>query len=130
MKIVLLFAVALILAAPFSIAQNSGGDDHIEIVIGEGGVSGGPEIRIPVWIPIEASYSPSLSCLELSFSDNLGAVTVRIENLTTGANFQTVINAVQGSHYLPITGDAGVYELSFTLLDGHIYIGVFEIELS
>jgi len=32
MKKVLLFAVALFLAAPFSIAQNGGGDDPIEMV--------------------------------------------------------------------------------------------------
>jgi len=129
MKKVLFFALALIMSAPLSMAQNGGGNNPFEIIIEEGGSNeGGPNHRSPDIIPIEASYSPSLSCLELTFSENLGAVTVRIENLTTGAYSQTVINAVQGSQYLPITGDAGEYEITFTLLDGHIYIGTFEIE--
>ena len=119
--------VALLMVAPFAKTRPDG-DDPIEIIIGEGGSNDdGRDHRSSDLIPIEASYYPSLSSLLLSFTDDLGSVAFKIENLTTGVVVQTVINAVQGDQFFPITGGAGEYELTFTLHDGYIYTGTFEI---
>ena len=129
MKKLLLFAAAFLLALPFTWAQTGGGDDPFEILIGEGGTgNGGPEHRSPGTIPFQVAYSSSLSSLLLTFNDNLGSVAIRVENLTTGWYLQTQVNAVSGSQLLPISGTSGYYEITFTLTDGHIYIGYFEIE--
>ena len=55
-------------------------------------------------------------------------MTVEIENITTGTFSQTSIDATQGVHAFAISGDAGIYEITFTLSGGHEYIGSFEIE--
>ena len=89
---------------------------------------GGPIIRMPGTIPIEATYYPSLSSVLVRFAYDLGSISVEIENLTTGAYSQAMVNATQGVHPFLISGDIGVYEITFTLSDGHTYIGSFEID--
>ena len=128
MKKVLLIMLALLMAAPFAKTYPDG-DEPFEIIIGDGGTHNDDPFHRPITeIPIEASYYASLSSLLLSFADDLGSVSFKIENLTTGATVQTVINAVQGDQFFPVTGGAGEYEITFTLSDGHLYTGSFEIE--
>lgn len=59
---------------------------------------------------------------------HLGSISVEIENLTTGAYSQATVNATQGVHPFLISGDVGTYEIIFTLSDGRVYFGSFEIE--
>ena len=103
--------------------------DPTEILIIEGGKSpGGSGYHAPAQIPITAAYYAAFSSLILDFRCDLGSVTVSLENQTTGSTSLCVINALQGSQLLPISGDEGIYEITFTLSDGHEYIGSFEIE--
>ena len=104
------------------------GEDTIPIIIDDGNYDGGPIIRMPGTIPIEATYYPSLSSVLVRFAYDLGSISVEIENLTTGAYSQAMVNATQGVHPFLISGDIGVYEITFTLSDGHTYIGSFEID--
>lgn len=105
------------------------GDDNLPIYIEQTGICGDtPIIRSPDLIPIEAVYYPAISTIIVNFLNNLGSVLVEIENLTTGSYSQTNINASQGVHPFVISGDDGVYEITFTLSDGHVYTGSFEIE--
>lgn len=109
--------------------QPNGDLDPLEIIISEGGSnSGGSGYHAPALIPISAEYYPSLCSILLDFRYDLGYVTVLLENQSTGATSQTVINAVQGSQLFPISGDFGVYEITFTLTNGRVYVGTFEIE--
>ena len=128
MRKILLLAAALLLTIPCAVVY-AGDDDPIDVVIGdEGSNGGGRPHHAPALIPIEATYYPLLSSILVDCLYDLGSVSVVIENQTTGAYSQTVVNATQGVHPFLISGDIGVYEVTFTLSDGHTYIGSFEIE--
>ena len=105
-----------------------GDDDPVIIFVGEPGLGDKPIIRSPALIPISACYYSSLSTILVNCSIDLGSMTVEIENITTGTFSQTSIDATQGVHAFAISGDAGIYEITFTLTGGHEYIGSFEIE--
>jgi len=124
----LFFLLSLCLFAPLSFAQ-TGGDDPTVIVVGNSGGHGGENPHhAPIVIPIQAAYYSSITTIVVDFLDDLGNVSVEIENLTTGAYSQTMINATQGVHPFIISGDSGVYEITFALTNGQVFIGSFEIE--
>jgi hypothetical protein len=128
MKRFLLLFLTLLCFTPLIKAQTGNGDPT-EIILGEGGSHDeGRNHRSPSVIPIEASYFAFSSSLLLTFNNDLGSVIILVENQTSGWYFQTQINAISGSQLLPISGDVGLYEITFTLSDGHEYIGTFEIE--
>ena len=133
MKKLFLVLFLICLSSPFLHAQ-TGGDDPVVIVIsGEGGGNGGgngsgPIRHAPARIPIQAAYYPSSSTLLVSFMYDLGLVAIEIENLTTGESIQTNVNAVQGVHPFSLPNVAGDYVITFTLPNGRVYIGIFEIE--
>lgn len=130
MKRILPLILFAVLAAAF-VPQTCLADDenttviHIEQTSGFGDT---PIIRSPDSIPIQAVYYPAISTIVVNFLNNLGSVSVEIENQTTGSYSQTNINATQSAHPFVISGDDGVYEITFTLSDGHVYTGSFEIE--
>ena len=128
MKKVLLLVLAIMLASPFLMAQTGENGEIIEIVIGEGGGDGDQPHRSLDAIPVEASYYSSLSSILLSFTENLGTIDVKVENLTTGWSIQTQANTAQGGQWLPIAGTVGDYEITITLPGGTTYYGYFEIE--
>ena len=102
-----------------------------DILITEGGHGSSPIIYAPALIPIQAAYSSSHSShstIFVNFLYDLGYVSVEIENLTTGEYSQTTVNATQGVHPFVISGHAGIYEITFTLSNGQVYQGSFEIE--
>ena len=128
MKRILLFLVALLSCAPLMSAQSGGGDDPVIIFIGEGGSVGStPIIHAPAIIPIEAAYYPSMSTIMVNFLYPLGIVSVEIENQTTGTYAQTNVNASQGVHPFLISGTAGHWTITFTLSNGKVYFGEFDI---
>ena len=104
------------------------GDDPVTIIIDDGDFGQTPIIRSPGLVPIEAAYYASLSSILVDFLYDLGSVSVEIENETTGAYTQTIINANQGTYPFLISGDVGIYQIIFTLPGGHVYTGSFEIE--
>ena len=126
----IILAICLIgLFACIAETRSFAGDENtIPIIIGEGDFGGSPIIRSPGSVPIEAAYYPSLSFILVNFDYDLGSISVKIECLTTGAYSQVLLNATQGVHPFLISGDTGIYEITFTLSDGHTYIGSFEIE--
>ncbi len=104
-------------------------DDQTFIIISNDGSLGGDTgHHAPALIPIQAAYFSSVSTIYVNFLYDLGTVFVEIENQTTGSYSQTNINATQGVHLFVISGDDGVYEITFTLSDGHVYTGSFVIE--
>lgn len=128
MKRVLFLVIALLCAAPLLDAQ-TGVDDPIGIIIGEGGyVGGNPAHYAPALIPLQAAYYPSLSTIMVYFRFDLGMVSVEIENLNTGEYGLTAINATQGVHPFVISGDDGSWSITFSLSNGNVYYGEFDIE--
>lgn len=61
------------------------------------------------------------------FLDDLGLVSVEIENQTTGDYSQTTTDALIGHVVFPISSSTGQWTITFTLMDGRIYYGVFLI---
>ena len=104
------------------------GEDPTPIVIGDLGPNGLPIYHAPAQVPIQAAYSSSHSTIFVNFLYDLGYVSVEIENLTTGEYSQTTVNATQCVHPFVISGHAGIYEITFTLSNGQVYQGSFEIE--
>lgn len=128
MKKLLVLIVALCVLAPFAIAQSNDGNP-IVIIIGQGGDEGTtPVHRAPALIPIQAAYYPSLCALLVNFIYDLGQVAVEIENQTTGESIQSTVNATHGTHPFSLPNIAGDYVVLFTLPNGRVYRGVFEIE--
>ena len=104
-------------------------DTEIPIINGDGvGGTGGPINRAPAYVPIEAVYWAAASSIIVNFLDGLGTVVVAIENLSTGSYTQSVINARPGVYLFRISGEAGIYRISFTLSSGQRYTGMFELE--
>ena len=130
-KTILLFVTLVLAAFASSVGVQCYADDDdppVIIILDDGSLGGDTGHHAPALIPIQAEYYPSLSTIMVDFLFDMGSVSVEIENLTTGAYSQTVINATQGAHPLVIAGTAGVYEITFTLMNGVVYIGSFEIE--
>ncbi len=123
--VTLVFAAFFFFPAAHCYAQ----DEPTVITIADYGSLGGDTgHHAPALIPIQAAYFSSVSTIYVNFLYDLGTVSVEIENQTTESYSQTNINATQGAHPFVISGDDGVYEITFTLSDGHVYIGSFEIE--
>lgn len=130
MKKLLLVLFLVCFAYPFLYAQTSGGEPVI-IIIGGGDGNGngsGPIKHAPTLIPIQAAYYPSFSTILVNFMYDMGQVVVEIENQTTGESIQSTINATQGVHPFSLPNIAGDYVVLFTLPNGRVYMGVFEIE--
>lgn len=128
MKKIFLLLVVLFSCAPLMSAQTGGGDDPIIIFVGSGGNEGGASgIHAPIQIPIQAAYYSSLSTIMVNFLYDLGSVSVETENETTGEYAQTIINATQGFHPFLISGTEGHWSITFTLSNGVVYFGEFNI---
>lgn len=82
--------------------------------------------RAPAQIPITCFLEDD-SILLVNFLDNLGSVSVKIENQTTGEYNQTIVNVLSGQIIFPISGTSGDWSITFTLTDGTIYQGFFNI---
>ena len=105
MKKALFLFLMLLMFAPIMLAQ-TGGDDPVVIIIGDGGTGiGGPSHYAPAMLPIQAAYYPSLSSIVVSFSFDMGSVSVEVENETTGEYNQTLVNASQGVHPFLISSE-------------------------
>lgn len=109
---------SLVLCAP------AWGDEDVNIIIVDPNDSGAEVIhRLPAQAPVLCSLVEN--SLEVTFLFNLGAITVEIENQTTGEYSQTVMNAVAGPMVFPISGNAGFWTITFTLSNGAVYYGEF-----
>jgi hypothetical protein len=130
MKKYFLLVLSVFLCAPLVKAQNGGGEEPPEIIIiwDGGSVGGTPIHHAPAQIPIQAAYSSSHSTIFVNFLYDLGYVSVEIENITTGTFSQTTVNAAQGIYPFMISGASGIYEITFTLANGGVYIGSFQLE--
>ena len=128
-KLFILIAALFFALLPLaSISCFANEDEPLPIVIGDPNPGGGPIFYAPAQIPIGAVVYPSLCTIVVDFLFDLGSVSIEIENLTTNSYSQTTLNATQGAHPILFSGDSGIYEITFTLSNGHIYWGTFEIE--
>ncbi len=83
--------------------------------------------RLPVLVPISASYEPMLSSVFLTFTSNLGEIEVEVLNTTTGGYVSDFVDTQFLYATIPITMGLGHYILLFTLPSGQRYRGEFEL---
>lgn len=76
---------------------------------------------------ISAVINSTTNLLFIDFLSNLGEVTIRLTNLTTGGIASTLVDSSCGSCILPVTSGSGLYCLEFLLSDGTRYYGNFLI---
>ena len=87
----------------------------------------GHGVRLPVQIPISASYEAMLSMVFLTFSHNLGEIEVEVLNTISGYYDSGVIDTQYLFAVIPISGGPGHYIILFTLPSGQQYQGEFDI---
>lgn len=83
--------------------------------------------KVPGLIPLDCVYYSNPSTIVVNYHSALGAVSVEIENETTGEYTHTVVNAVAGPMVFPFSGNAGFWTITFSLADGTVYYGEFTI---
>lgn len=107
-------------------AHPDDGDDNEEEVIDiTVDPAGTPVTRSE--IPVSAFYVSAMNRINITFLHNIGDVTIRLTNLTTGYMISTVVDSSVGSYILPVTGGTGLYKLSFITEDGAHYSGFFNV---
>lgn len=96
-------------------------DERVDILIVDptSGVIHRAPAPISCWLVGDELYA--------TFPENIGSVTVEIENQTTGEYTQTVVNSAVGSAIFPISGNAGFWTIIFSLSDGTVYFGEFTL---
>lgn len=82
--------------------------------------------RTPAQIPLTCLLD-DYAYLVVDYLENLGTVSVEIENQTTGEYNQTTMNALAGPALFPISGTSGHWTITFTLTSGVRYCGEFDI---
>lgn len=124
---IILLIVALV-ASSFNYSSASCYDGDDEIIIEEGTSHSGTENEHHrTVIPIQVFYSSALSAVNVYFFDNLGEVTVEIENSDTAEYHSYIVDSSLGGDSFLISGDPGHYTITFTLANGTEYIGEWEL---
>lgn len=123
-KIIYLFVLTL---AALVCSPAKAGDEVVDIVVICSTEEGEVIHRTPTQIPIECTYYSTLQTIVVNYLDDLGSVTVEIENQTTGEYCQTVVNALAGPMPFIISGTSGHWRITFTLPSGVSYYGEFDI---
>ncbi len=102
-------------------------EEGTDIIIEENVSMEGPMFRDPTVIPISAVFYTTPSVIEVQFLMDLGYVSVEIENLTTSGYTQTVVNSAAGLAIFPISGNPGLWTITFSLSNGTVYYGEFNL---
>lgn len=100
--------------------NGSSDDDVIEIFITENINEFNP-IRFPTLVPIVAYYYVSLSYVDVEFLNNMGEVTITLNNLTTGGTSTMQINSTFGEAVIPVGLGCGNYRIDFSSTCGNYY---------
>ena len=83
--------------------------------------------RLPVIVPISASYESIQTSVILAFSSNLGEIEIEVLNSTIGGYYSGIVDTQTLSAIIPITLGPGHYIITFTLLSGQQYRGEFDV---
>ncbi len=82
--------------------------------------------RAPAQSPIMCFLEDDTN-LVVTLLDNLGTISMEIENQTTGEYDQTYVNALVGPMVFVISGTSGLWSITFILTDGTVYSGEFNL---
>lgn len=100
--------------------------DSNPIIILEQETSSTPRPRIPSIIQIRGEYDLSSEIIATSLSGVTGTTEVVWENLDTGESYGDELMG-SGVFYLPFSCTSGLWRITFTLQNGAVYSGQFEL---
>lgn len=121
----LLFAIMPMAMLSFSVNLRAEKEQSVILLKKDSGPQSNPGApRTPSATIIEAYYDSELLSVCVYFSNAGDFVDVNFENLDTG---ETAYYSVAGSGgaVLPISGNAGLWQITFTLSNGDEYVGEF-----
>ncbi len=126
--ILLLFGLAFFLcsSSPKTSIDEGG---FVDIIIGTTPPpTSNPKPKAPVLIPVSARYYEISQEIVLSFTANLGNVSVTVLNVTTGESVYDTVDSADGIVSVPISGTSGQYYLILNSVGSTtVYSGTFEI---
>ena len=76
-------------------------------------------------IPIVCILEDETFNLFVTFTENLGMVSITEENLSTGMTTSVNVDSSEGSFVIPVFGDPGYYAITFVTESGSVYTGDF-----
>ena len=89
----------------------------------------GHDIRSLIQLPIECHYFGIMNTIVTTVQSDLGDVLITVTNCSTGnVWYDSFDSAQEPQTMLPISGDPGVYEITYITESGNIYEGTFIID--
>ena len=89
----------------------------------------GHDIRSLIQLPIECHYFCIMNTIVTTVWSDLGDVVLTVTNCSTGSVwYDSFDSALEPQTILPISGDPGVYEITYITESGNVYEGTFIIE--
>lgn len=89
----------------------------------------GHDIRSLIQLPIECHYFGIMNTIVTTVWSDLGDVVLTVTNCSTGSVwYDSFDSALEPQTILPISGDPGVYEITYITESGNVYEGTFIIE--
>lgn len=106
------------------IGKTMGDVDSFPIIRGTSEEGGDQRPRTPSLF--SAYLDTDLNLITIYTLYNVGYVDTVIENLTTGEYAEYSFDS-SSTAYFPISGNAGSWRITLTLLDNEVYFGMFEL---
>lgn len=120
----LVFSMLICFGGTIGYAQENGNQTPVVIVVSDDESLGQPP-RAPLPIPISGYVYENE--IYLFFSNDLGDVSIRIEDSLGCTVLSTSVDSSDGSESLPFSGYPDSYTIFFSLGDNTSYIGRFEL---
>lgn len=85
--------------------------------------------RSMIQLPVECCYLGIMNTIVTTVWSDLGDVVLTVTNCSTGSVwYDSFDSALEPQTILPISGDPGVYEITYITESGNVYEGTFIIE--
>lgn len=126
-RLILLFVATFLMGLVSPVIIIAACDDEEIIIKTKGGEdvgNGGPR---GYGSPVQASYENDTNRVLVSFLSDLGIVNIDIENEDTGELSTYMVNSAVVNHSFIISGDSGYWSITFTLLNGTEYVGLWTL---
>lgn len=76
-----------------------------------------------------ACYNGMLSIIHTMVYDGIGVIDVIVTNISTGVTWYNSFNSsLESQNILQISGDPGIYEITYTTESGDVYEGMLILE--
>ena len=125
-KFLKIILTGVLLSASFFLNGESLGERKIIIVTKGEGLEAPPAVPNSLSpVPISCSVDDELMILYAGFLDDLGDVTISVEEVATGFVSSTVVDSALGTAQMLLSGNPGLYTVTFLTEGGDVYTGNF-----